>query len=150
MMKRHNKYTHNLCPLQKGNAVTIQNHLNCWWNIMGKVIMALSDHQCWIWWIRQNYTEKQLFLEEGGISNYVLSHTKCTAWTHRLCQWHAYSYMDTYTPKHRHTHLIICLSVRRKLYCSKCNGEYYVFCNRQENSKFFKFLFQHTDEADTS
>ena len=33
MMKKYNKYNHNIHPLQKGDRVAIQNQLNCWWNI---------------------------------------------------------------------------------------------------------------------
>ena len=38
------------------------------------------------WWVRQNYTEKLPFLKDDRISNYVHSHTKCTAQAHRLCK----------------------------------------------------------------
>ena len=46
-MKRYNKNNHNLCPLQKGDTVAIQNQINCQWNITSKVITALPDHQYW-------------------------------------------------------------------------------------------------------
>ena len=49
-----------------------------WWNIIGLQILNQN------WWIRKNYTQKLLFLEESGISNHVYSHAKCTAQAHRL------------------------------------------------------------------
>ena len=45
MTKRYSRYTHKLHSLQKDDRITLQNHLNWWWNIMSKVITVLPDHQ---------------------------------------------------------------------------------------------------------
>ena len=45
LVERYNRHTHNLCPLQAGDTVTIQNPLNRWWNTTGKIISALPERQ---------------------------------------------------------------------------------------------------------
>ena len=45
MVETYNKHTHNLCPLQAGDTVTIQSPLNCWWNTTGKIIYVLPERQ---------------------------------------------------------------------------------------------------------
>ena len=45
LIERYNRHTHNLCPLQAGDTVTIQNPLNRWWNTTGKIISALPERQ---------------------------------------------------------------------------------------------------------
>ena len=45
LVERYNRHTHNLCPLQAGDTVTIQNPLNRRWNTTGKIISALPEHQ---------------------------------------------------------------------------------------------------------
>ena len=45
LVERYNRHTHNLCPLQAGDTVTIQNPLNRRWNTTGKIISALPERQ---------------------------------------------------------------------------------------------------------
>ena len=45
LIKRYNRHTHNLCPLQTGDTVTIQNPLNHRWNTTGKIISVLPERQ---------------------------------------------------------------------------------------------------------
>ena len=45
LIERYNRHTHNLCPLQAGDTVTIQNPLNRRWNTTGKIISALPERQ---------------------------------------------------------------------------------------------------------
>ena len=45
MVERYYRYTHNLCPLWAVDRVAIQSPLNCQWNITGKIIMLVPDHQ---------------------------------------------------------------------------------------------------------
>ena len=45
LVERYNRHTHNLCPLQAGDNVTIQNPLNRRWNTTGKIISALPERQ---------------------------------------------------------------------------------------------------------
>ena len=44
VMKSSNKYTYNLCPLQRADIVAIQNHLSFKWNVMGGINEVLPDH----------------------------------------------------------------------------------------------------------
>ena len=45
MMKSNKRYTHNLHPLQKDDTAVIQNQLNHWWNIIGKLIKVIPNCQ---------------------------------------------------------------------------------------------------------
>ena len=45
MVETYNRHTHNLCPLQTGDTVTIQSPLNRRWNTTGKIISVLPERQ---------------------------------------------------------------------------------------------------------
>ena len=45
MVETYNRHTHNLCPLQTGDTVTIQSPLNRQWNTTGKIISVLPKRQ---------------------------------------------------------------------------------------------------------
>ena len=45
MVETYNRQTHNLCPLQAGDTVTIQSPLNRRWNTTGKIISVLPERQ---------------------------------------------------------------------------------------------------------
>ena len=45
LVEKYNRHTQNLCPLQAGDTVTIQNPLNHQWNTTGKIISALPERQ---------------------------------------------------------------------------------------------------------
>ena len=45
LAERYNRHTHDLCPLQAGDTVTIQNPLNRRWNTTGKIIFVLPERQ---------------------------------------------------------------------------------------------------------
>ena len=45
IVERYNKYTHNLPLLQADDTVAIQSPLDHRWNMTGKIISALPDHQ---------------------------------------------------------------------------------------------------------
>ena len=43
MIKRYNRYTHDLCPLQAGDTVIIQNPFYHQWNSTSRIIIVLPD-----------------------------------------------------------------------------------------------------------
>ena len=45
LVEKYNRHTYNLCPLQAGDTVTIQNPLNHRWNTTGKIISVLPERQ---------------------------------------------------------------------------------------------------------